>query len=265
MASHKEYCGSRTELCEKCNKYIKFRDLEEHSSINCELMKAEVPKNREETTVPVDMLRAMGLRDDQMIYDEDSEFSHDLLSSEMMKILGYGTPPVPYEPGATNESGFPARNVIPRGPPQPRRDNYGPMRNVRADGRGTLRQDDGEHFQISYFQNGQESQEVVNTRIVRPRETSRPREQTYKPLPQDDEQNYFEQDDDDDDDGGGGDVMKMSYLQNQQGPFSNRHLRVIQSRVADPESISRASKYEVLFVEISIHVNSLALQMYLHL
>ncbi|XP_032233578.2 TRAF-type zinc finger domain-containing protein 1 [Nematostella vectensis] len=36
MKSHKDYCGARTELCEKCNKYITVKDMDIHISSDCD-------------------------------------------------------------------------------------------------------------------------------------------------------------------------------------------------------------------------------------
>ena len=32
MSEHQDFCGSRTELCEKCNRYVMMRDLQKHKT-----------------------------------------------------------------------------------------------------------------------------------------------------------------------------------------------------------------------------------------
>ena len=32
MSEHQDFCGSRTELCEKCNRYVMMRDLQKHET-----------------------------------------------------------------------------------------------------------------------------------------------------------------------------------------------------------------------------------------
>lgn len=43
MKSHKDFCGSRTQLCEKCNKYVLHKDLEDHLNNDCQ---AELPTRK---------------------------------------------------------------------------------------------------------------------------------------------------------------------------------------------------------------------------
>ncbi len=35
IAEHKDFCGSRTELCAKCNRYIQLKDLDVHTAMDC--------------------------------------------------------------------------------------------------------------------------------------------------------------------------------------------------------------------------------------
>lgn len=35
MKSHKDFCGSRTELCQRCKKYVQHKDLENHLNSDC--------------------------------------------------------------------------------------------------------------------------------------------------------------------------------------------------------------------------------------
>ena len=35
IKSHIEFCGTRTELCTKCSRYIKIKDFNQHESSNC--------------------------------------------------------------------------------------------------------------------------------------------------------------------------------------------------------------------------------------
>ena len=81
MAAHVEYCGSRTDKCEKCNRYVQKKDLEEHLSNDCnfpatkqEKLAAVAPISRGDSLsfMPASMMHTMGLRDplDSTPYDD---------------------------------------------------------------------------------------------------------------------------------------------------------------------------------------------------
>lgn len=49
LTEHEDYCGSRTEPCETCGRYIMVRDVEIHQQTNCEYPPVE-QKNRTESS-----------------------------------------------------------------------------------------------------------------------------------------------------------------------------------------------------------------------
>ena len=69
MNSHQDYCGSRTETCEKCKRFVKLKDMDLHASSNCELPvppKPQLPNPDEvdkqlDHELSVDTLNALGI------------------------------------------------------------------------------------------------------------------------------------------------------------------------------------------------------------
>lgn len=66
LSSHVEYCGSRTEKCDTCNRFIQKKDLEKHIETGCqyparEESKKTLPETPEESYLDLqgDLLRAM--------------------------------------------------------------------------------------------------------------------------------------------------------------------------------------------------------------
>jgi len=59
MAEHEQWCGSRTELCTMCERYIKLKDLDIHISTNCQYPEVE---KKEKTPLSSDQDLAQRLR-----------------------------------------------------------------------------------------------------------------------------------------------------------------------------------------------------------
>ena len=85
MSSHVEYCGSRTEKCDICDKFIQMKDLTEHVNTGCQYppIKEEskkLPSNLPPdffSEMPVGMLHAMGLIDSS-VSGTDTDYFHPL-------------------------------------------------------------------------------------------------------------------------------------------------------------------------------------------
>ena len=68
LTSHVEYCGSRTEKCEMCDRYVQKKDLELHLQTGCQYPvkeeKKSIPSKEPDnwfSEIPDGMLHAMGL------------------------------------------------------------------------------------------------------------------------------------------------------------------------------------------------------------
>lgn len=98
MSSHVEYCGSRTQKCDACDRFIQMKDFTEHENTGCQYpikedsKKLPQSKPRNDFGLPVDMFHAMGEMD-----SPDAEYFYPLLAGmrEFGQILntGLGTPP----------------------------------------------------------------------------------------------------------------------------------------------------------------------------
>ncbi|XP_031551521.1 TRAF-type zinc finger domain-containing protein 1-like [Actinia tenebrosa] len=135
--SHKEYCGSRTELCEKCNCRIQYRDLEEHLQSDCTLNSNEPIANNNSTNGPSSLQNGLSRnRPEQMVQNFGfGDFGGIALAGghEVFQRLftsGFGTLPVGDRFGQDqffdNRNMFstnvvPRDNVIARGPSNNRR------------------------------------------------------------------------------------------------------------------------------------------------
>ena len=124
MASHVEYCGSRTEKCDTCDRFIQMKDLTEHVNTGCQYPVKEeskkLPSNPPQdffSGMPVDMLHAMGLMDPSG-GSRDADYFHPFVAGmhEFGRILntGFGTSPFSDEhmqyPGAAYFGGIDAGN-----------------------------------------------------------------------------------------------------------------------------------------------------------
>lgn len=104
MTSHVEYCGSRTEKCDVCDRFIQMKDLTEHVNAGCQYppVKEEskkLPSNPPHdffSEMPVGMLHAMGLIDPS-VSSTDTDYFHPLQAGmrEFGRIIntGFGTSP----------------------------------------------------------------------------------------------------------------------------------------------------------------------------
>lgn len=104
MTSHVEYCGSRTEKCDTCDRFIQMKDLTEHVNTGCQYppVKEEskkLPSNPPHdffSEMPVGMLHAMGLIDSS-VSSTDTDYFHPFLAGvrEFGQIIntGLGTSP----------------------------------------------------------------------------------------------------------------------------------------------------------------------------
>ena len=99
-----EYCGSRTEKCDICDRYIQKKDLEAHIDTGCQYPlkeeKKPAPSKRPDdfiSEMPVRLLHDMGLMDSSERSPNIENFFPQLVSGmrEFGQILntGLGTPP----------------------------------------------------------------------------------------------------------------------------------------------------------------------------
>ena len=56
MASHAEYCGSRTEKCDICDKFIQMKDLTEHVNTGCQYPPVKEESKKLPSNLPPDFL-----------------------------------------------------------------------------------------------------------------------------------------------------------------------------------------------------------------
>ena len=127
MTSHVEYCGSRTEKCDTCDRFVQMKDLTEHVNTGCQYppVKEEskkLPSNPPRdffSEMPVGMLHAMGLIDTS-VSSTDTDYFHPLFAGmrEFGQIMntGLGTSPfsdprMRYPGGAAYFGGMDAGNV----------------------------------------------------------------------------------------------------------------------------------------------------------
>lgn len=103
LTSHVEYCGSRTEKCDNCDRFVQKKDFEMHTDTGCQYPvkkeKKQLPPKMPDdffAEMPVGMLHAMGLMDSS----ESSPNMHNFFPfvpglREFGQILntGLGTPP----------------------------------------------------------------------------------------------------------------------------------------------------------------------------
>ena len=103
LTSHVEYCGSRTEKCEICDRYVQKKDIELHLETGCQYPvkeeKKSIPSKGPDnlfSEIPVGMLHAMGLMGSSETSSEmENFFPFAPGMREFGKILttGLGTPP----------------------------------------------------------------------------------------------------------------------------------------------------------------------------
>lgn len=135
MASHIEYCGSRTEKCDACDRFIQMKDFTEHENTGCQYPVREeskkLPSKQPDdffSEMPVGMLHALGIMDPSV---GNPDYFHPLVAGmrEFGQILntGLGTSPfsdahMPFPGDAayfggidTGNGVIDGRDVIPRG------------------------------------------------------------------------------------------------------------------------------------------------------
>lgn len=131
LTAHVDYCGSRTEKCEICDRYIQKRDIERHVETGCQYPVKEEKKSipwpskgpdNVFSEIPVGMLHATGLMDSSETGSEmQSFFPFAAGMHEFGKILstGLSTPPfngANYFGDVDDDSPFDGRHdVIARG------------------------------------------------------------------------------------------------------------------------------------------------------
>ena len=128
MSSHVEYCGSRTEKCDICERFVQMKDLTEHVNTGCQYppIKEEskkLPSNPPPdffSEMPLGMLHAMGLIDSS-VNGTDADYFHPLRAGmhEFGQIIntGLGTSPfsdprMQYPGGAAYFGGISAGNGV---------------------------------------------------------------------------------------------------------------------------------------------------------
>lgn len=128
MTSHVEYCGSRTEKCDVCDRFIQVKDLSEHVNTGCQYPPIKEESKRLPSSpprdffseMPVGMLHAMGLVDSSF-NSTDTDYLHPLQAGmlEFGRIIntGLGTSPfsdprMQYPGGATYFGGVGTGNGV---------------------------------------------------------------------------------------------------------------------------------------------------------
>lgn len=114
MESHVEYCGSRTQKCDACDRFIQMKDFTEHENTGCQYPVKEeskkLPSNPPQDFfpgMPVNMLHAMGLIDPSG-NSPDADFFHPTLVAGMREfgqILNTGLGTSPFSDGHTQHRG----------------------------------------------------------------------------------------------------------------------------------------------------------------
>ena len=129
LSSHVEYCGSRTEKCDKCDRFVQKKDFEEHINTGCQYPVKEEKKklppkmpNESFSEMPLGMLHAMGLMDSSASHpNRDNYFPFMAGMREFGRIInsGLGTPPFSdasyFGDIDAAEAGRDGRDVVTRG------------------------------------------------------------------------------------------------------------------------------------------------------
>lgn len=136
LTSHVEYCGSRTDKCDICDRFIQKKDFEAHVDSGCQYPVKEEKKKLPPkvpqagdfgSEMPVGMLHAMGLMDSTENWsDEEKFFPFVPGMREFQQIInsGLGVPPFSgasyFADGFTPDTRMDDRDVISRGARQNR-------------------------------------------------------------------------------------------------------------------------------------------------
>ena len=67
LGNHKDFCGTRTELCVICNQYIMHKDQNRHESSNCSF---PIPKNQRNGSVPTGVARSDDNRSSDRLHND---------------------------------------------------------------------------------------------------------------------------------------------------------------------------------------------------
>lgn len=105
LSSHVEYCGSRTEKCDTCNRFIQKKDLEKHIETGCqypvrEESKKTLPETPEESYLDLqgDLLRAMGSAESPAGFPGLAKYSPSDMTGwhvfQQILDTGLGVPPL---------------------------------------------------------------------------------------------------------------------------------------------------------------------------
>lgn len=102
MSSHVEYCGSRTQKCDACDRFIQMKDLAEHENSGCQYPIKEESKQPPQSKprheifsgVPIDIFHGMGEIDSpEAEYFGFNPFATAINGFEQILYTGLGTPP----------------------------------------------------------------------------------------------------------------------------------------------------------------------------
>ena len=168
LTSHIEYCGSRTEKCDLCNRFIQKKDFEEHMNTGCQYPVKEEKKKLPSkvpgdsySDMPVGMLHAMGLMDPTGGHLEMERFlpfvSAGMHGFEQILNTGMGMPPFGVD--VADAARMDDREVIPQGArgrssfPKPKLDQHSFQDFENVDSDDTAQQiddDDDEMFAAVY-------------------------------------------------------------------------------------------------------------------
>lgn len=101
MSSHVEYCGSRTQNCDACHRFIQIKDFTEHENSGCQYpikeeskqLPQSKPRHEIFSGVPVDMFNGMGEIDSSDAEYRFNPFLAAINGFGQILTSGLGTPP----------------------------------------------------------------------------------------------------------------------------------------------------------------------------
>lgn len=101
MSSHVEYCGSRTQKCDACHRFIQIKDFTEHENSGCQYpikeeskqLPQSKPRHEIFSGVPVDMFNGMGEIDSSDAEYRFNPFLAAINGFGQILTSGLGTPP----------------------------------------------------------------------------------------------------------------------------------------------------------------------------
>lgn len=178
LTTHVDYCGSRTEKCDVCDRFIQKKDFEMHVETGCqhpvkEKRKKTPPQTPDESYMysdtPGGMLGAMGLSESPESFLDAAKFFPFMPGMrEFQQILntGLGEPPFGGTSYFDADSAFSGRDVVARGmrpkPLKPNFDENGLDDFSDFDGNFIQQTDDDEMLAAAYQAGGYDSANGVD-------------------------------------------------------------------------------------------------------